>query len=484
MKRTPYRRRGLSILVCIVAALLLIATEAGAGVLYNNGPLINSRGSGVGGAHESLVQTSLGLTNTGRSVNKGGDDSIADDFDIQGTVAGGIIYAITFFAYQTGSTTESTITGVYFRIWDGQPDDTPNDTGSTVLWGDLTTNRLAHTTWSGIYRLSEATTGTNTDRPIMLVRAAVPGGFSPTAGTTYWIEWQMTGSLASGPWCPYVTMKGLTTTGNAISSGNGGTTWADFTDDGTSTVQGAPFILHSAYTYYIPYYARGDFYGTNAYSSLALRNSSGEEATVEIIYYAQSGAQVDTETRTIAAYGEDAFVIEDGEEGWIFIASDQPLTGLCWVGAIDGGWPWLMADVTLIPDLAFELIVPHVADDADWDTDILICNPHATPTHVTFRFVEDNGAIFSPYAIDLPPLGSAAIELEDILAPGPVILAPMQQLRSRGSVRILADQAVAAFAVYYDIVKKQGTCMAGISAVNPNALGLGYGMGEPVLGLR
>ena len=49
---------------------------------------------------------------------------------------GWFIQTITFFAYQTGSTTTSTMTGVNLQIWDGPPD----NPGSAVVWGDTTTN--------------------------------------------------------------------------------------------------------------------------------------------------------------------------------------------------------------------------------------------------------------------------------------------------------------------------------------------------------
>ncbi|TFG92734.1 MAG: hypothetical protein E4H15_03050, partial [Syntrophobacterales bacterium] len=341
MKRAQYRQGYFFIVLCLAVAgvltLLSLPGSAGAGVLYHNGPLINSRGTASGGAQESVVQsTSLGMENSGWLINRGGGNRVADDFVIRDSV-GAEIGAITFFAYQTGSTTASTITGVYYQIWDGPP----NDAGSSVVWGNLTTNRLAHTVWSGIYRVWDDELGA-TNRPIMLVRATPPE-LSLATGT-YWLEWQMTGSLASGPWCPFVTMDGLATTGNALWSDNDADPWDPLTDDtgnGTGPVQGLPFILHSPYVYYIPYYARGV---ENTYSSLALRNSSGNHAaTVAITYYGLNGAVVGTTNKTIPPLGEEAFVVDKGTEGWIRVTSGEPLTGLCWVGAIHGAWPWIMA---------------------------------------------------------------------------------------------------------------------------------------------
>jgi hypothetical protein len=69
----------------------------------------------------------------------------------------------------------------------------------------------------------------------------VTGGFHLPPGT-YWIDWQMDGTLASGPFVPPVTILGQTTTGNARQWLNGGD-WNPVHDTGTGTPQGLPFIL-------------------------------------------------------------------------------------------------------------------------------------------------------------------------------------------------------------------------------------------------
>jgi len=106
-----------------------------------------------------------------------------------------------------------------------------------VVWGDTTTNVLSSTTWSKHYRVTD-TTLTTTNRPIMTAVAAVntilPAG-------TYWVDWQIGGTLASGPWVPPVTILGQTTTGNSLQYTTTG--WAALTDSGTLTPQGLPFII-------------------------------------------------------------------------------------------------------------------------------------------------------------------------------------------------------------------------------------------------
>ncbi|MEX1311736.1 MAG: hypothetical protein AB1Z65_15025 [Candidatus Sulfomarinibacteraceae bacterium] len=204
--------------------------------LYSNGPFVNSPGTGVGGADESVLQnTSLGMDFLGFGHQFLNDNWVADDFIID-NLSGWNIESIWFYAYQTGSTTTSTITGVHVRIWDG----VPGDPGSTVVWGDAVTNRLQNTFWSGAYRVTETTTGAATDRPVMVVEAAVNTILPPG---TYWLDWQADGTLASGPWAPPITITGQATTGNGLQSLAGAVPYNPAEDPGSMTQQGFPFEI-------------------------------------------------------------------------------------------------------------------------------------------------------------------------------------------------------------------------------------------------
>jgi hypothetical protein len=172
----------------------VIPTEAPAALLYDNGPLITSTGTGFGGADESMLQTPL--TSYGTNVNKAVFYRIADDFTVTGNPWN--VSSFEFYAYQTGSTTTSSITAAYVRILNG----TPGQPGTTVVWGDTTTNRMTSTSFTNIYRVN--VTGNN-QRPIMKIVVNTPG-LTLNAGT-YWVEYSALGSLASGPWCPYVTIN-------------------------------------------------------------------------------------------------------------------------------------------------------------------------------------------------------------------------------------------------------------------------------------
>lgn len=201
-------------------------------VLYDNGPVVNSPGGGPGGADGSILQTSLGLNVLGFGHAQTSNFRVADDF----VVPSGQTWTINeakFYAYQTGSSTTSTITGVNVRIWDGPPG------VGNVVFGDTATNRMSATTWSNAYRYSDTNPGTT--RPIM--EQTVTIGVTLGAGQ-YWIDWQCSGSLASGPWAPPITITGQTNTGDAQQYSGTTFTWSPLIDNGTAQApQGLPFIL-------------------------------------------------------------------------------------------------------------------------------------------------------------------------------------------------------------------------------------------------
>ena len=206
--------------------------ESPAAVLYDNGAYFNSPGGGPGGADGSVLENvTLGMTSLGAGHQVVNLNRVADDFVIPSGETWTINTA-SFYAYQTGSTTTSTITSVNVRIWDGPP----GVVGSSIIFGDSTTNVMSSTEFTNCYRYSENSVGTT--RPIM--KQTVNIGTTLTEGT-YWIDWQSGGTLASGPWAPPIAILGQNTTGNARQGLAG--VWANLVDGGTLTPQGLPFIL-------------------------------------------------------------------------------------------------------------------------------------------------------------------------------------------------------------------------------------------------
>ena len=110
---------------------------------------------------------------------------------------------------------------------------------SIFVFGDKNSNLLINTVWSNVYQIAEITSG-NTDRPVM-TNSAAAGVFLPHG--TYWLDWQMSGSLPSGPWAPPISIKNKTRTGNALQYTG---SWKEAIDSGSGTQQGYPFILEGS----------------------------------------------------------------------------------------------------------------------------------------------------------------------------------------------------------------------------------------------
>ncbi|NUM44660.1 MAG: S8 family serine peptidase [Anaerolineales bacterium] len=205
--------------------------EAPTAVLYDNGPLVNSPGTGAGGADESMLQnTSLGMGTIGFGHQVLNNNWVADDFVVSDSL-GWTIDTATFYSYQTGSPVTSTITSVNWQVWDGIPG------ASTMITNG---SGLLSTGWSNIYRVTETTSGA-TNRPVYATTVDM-GGLNLPAGT-YWLSWQTAGSGASGPWAPPITINGQAVTGNGLQSIAGGA-YGPALDGGTGTPQqGFPFVL-------------------------------------------------------------------------------------------------------------------------------------------------------------------------------------------------------------------------------------------------
>lgn len=206
------------------------------------------------------------------------------------------------------------------------------------------------------------------------------------------------------------------------------------------------------YSYYLPYFTTDAEY----WSGLGLRNSNSTQgANVSVTVYESDGNVVMRESKSLPARGQNAFVVGDGlsAQGWMSVDSDQPLTGLCFFGT--KGFNSYMADITLIPELSTILHVPHIAQNDQWDTTVMICNPNASNTAVTLTFADQDGNALSPKTYTIAPNGSGKYNVADLVSDA-----------ASGSVEISASQGVAGFALYHNL-KQGGMSYAGISAVQP-----------------
>jgi len=229
-------------LISFLSFMFMLSNIAAAqDVLHNNGSLITNLNAGANSNHVSMLQNNtLGMNTLGFNSSFNFGYAVADDFEVPDSVVW-YIDEFTVYAYQTGSTTASTIVAAYVRIWSG----TPGEPGSSIIFGDTTTNRLNSTQFSGIYRSHQNIGFGNTDRPIMSNK--VDAGVLLGPGT-YWLEYSLQTATNVSAWMPPVTILGQTTTGNGLHLTPDGYNplidGAGNPDVGTQTPQGVAFIVH------------------------------------------------------------------------------------------------------------------------------------------------------------------------------------------------------------------------------------------------
>ena len=211
------------------AAVVTVAAR-----VVSTGSVVSNPGAGVGGADESILEnTTLGMSAFGFTVSSATNYRLADDFTLTKAER---INTVTVYAYQTTAPTmPSPITAATVRIWDG----VPGAVGSSVIFGDTATNRLASSSWFNTYRVTEADSGVGVNRAIMAnvltINTVLPAG-------TYWLDWDLTGTTGL-VFAPPIAITGQTTTGNALQSSNSGVIFNAATDGATDTPQGFPITM-------------------------------------------------------------------------------------------------------------------------------------------------------------------------------------------------------------------------------------------------
>lgn len=197
-----------------LAALATATTASQAATLHDNGPVVAANGKST----MTAPQATLGF-----SIKKGSNHAVADDFTVGG--AGWVVDSIDFFAYQNNAAS-FTLQTVSWSIMAG---DVNNGTlvasGITTLTnGGLVGQRVAANPLDAI------------SRPIYRANADI-ADVNLAAGH-YWLRWNMTGSLSSGPW---QSPAAGVLAGNSMKSVSG----AAFTTivDGGATLE-MPFVLN------------------------------------------------------------------------------------------------------------------------------------------------------------------------------------------------------------------------------------------------
>lgn len=217
----------------LISAVAFSGAVMGQTWLAGSSQLVTHAGQGPSGSNVSSTQTSLGATLYGSNQNHGGGFWIASRISVP--AGGWMLDSLITYGYQTGSSTVSTFTASYAYICA----DSSSRPSSTIIVGSNSTNIMTQTSWSGIYRATTDTPPfTETNRPIMRIKSILTGSVSPG---NYWVVWDASGSLASGPWCPPVTTLASLSTGTNSYQYNG-TGWIQ-SMDGTSTLD-MPFKLY------------------------------------------------------------------------------------------------------------------------------------------------------------------------------------------------------------------------------------------------
>jgi hypothetical protein len=203
-------------------------------ILFHNGGFVTHPAQGYLGADASDIRVFPNVTTYGTGIDNIYGWSVADDFFL---LAPSFIETIDFFAYQPESGTTSTITGVFVQIWNGPP-----NAGGSVVWGNLSTNRLKSSSFSNAYRVdSQSPWGLEDEyRPIMKVTASI--GKELAVGV-YWVQVALTGSNTGfATFAVPVSVLGEAPKGNALYHSDD--LWITWLDGNSRLNFDLPFIIH------------------------------------------------------------------------------------------------------------------------------------------------------------------------------------------------------------------------------------------------
>ncbi|THB78301.1 MAG: hypothetical protein D3926_13330 [Desulfobacteraceae bacterium] len=210
-------------------------------------------------------------------------------------------------------------------------------------------------------------------------------------------------------------------------------------------------------TYYLPVFKPHP----GNWSGLGIRNLSTTQSNqVTVKIYDQAGTLLATENKTLAARGQDAFLVGTSltSSGWIMVESDHELAGLNFLGEnLIGTVNYHIADVPFTRTPSQELVFPHVAHNKNWETTIYTVNTGDAEATVIFTYLDKTGAVIKEYYSSIPAKGSSEVSLGVFSSTVPEI--------KGGSVTIFASQEIAAFAVYSNL-KSGNLSYAGLNAVD------------------
>lgn len=264
-------------------------------IIYDNGPFATGATSRSGVAAPAGMQWSeasydFGATTVSNTLAGVGCQVIgattanrcADDFNVP-VGQTWTINQVIVFSYQTGSVANP-IVGANLRIWSGRP----GDAGSTIVFGDTTTNRIGTVTDSGALRIFNSGPPGNTATGTTRIIRQVPINVSPAAVLTagnYWVDFQTDGG-AGGNFSPPATITGTRGvpgwSARQFIGPPTNTGWADSFDDGNpvagaNIIQEFPFKLDGTVAFApdaVPTSRKMDFNGDNKSDGVVARAAS------------------------------------------------------------------------------------------------------------------------------------------------------------------------------------------------------------------
>jgi len=209
-------------------------------------------------------------------------------------------------------------------------------------------------------------------------------------------------------------------------------------------------LSNFGFSYYLPFFTTEN----GNWTGLGLANSDDySESIVSITVFNETGTVATGSSVIIPKSGQFAFSLTPPNvtRGWIQVDSDSPLEGLAFIGM--SGYPALMADIPFVDTTSYHMVVPHVAQDQNWETTLLLCNPGLSAASIRIDNINQLGQIAGSAERVIAAQGSAGYTLNTLFP---------DLSEVGGKLEISSTGGLAGFALYSN-KKSGGSYFAGIN---------------------